>query len=93
MIQAATICINDEFLSSLPQDLQDLIIEETKAELLNVSEEVQQKEVDQEKILTDAGMKILEVDKEAFKDRMSDLIAEYELVWGEGLFDKIQSTK
>ena len=93
MIQAASICINEEFLKSLPEDLQKLMVEETQAELQAVSQDVLQKEVDQEKILTDAGMKIVETDKEAFQACMTDVIAEYEKVWGEGLYDRIQATK
>lgn len=92
MIQAATICINDDFLNSMPKDLRELIINETLAELQVVSQDVLKKEVDQEKILIDAGMQIIDVDRKAFKERMTDVISKYEKVWGEGLYERIQAT-
>lgn len=92
MIQAANISINEDFLNSLPEDLRELVINETMAELQAVSEDVLNKEVDQEKILIDAGMKIIDVDREAFAERMTDVFAEYEKKWGEGLYDRIQAT-
>ena len=93
MVQAATICINDDFLNSLPEDLRQLVIDETIAELQVVSEDVLTKEKEQEKILTDAGMEIIDTDTEAFKNNMNDVIQKYEAVWGEGLYDSIQATK
>ena len=93
MVQAATICINEDFLQGLPEDLQELVLTETMNTLNAVSQDSLDKETSQISILTDAGMEIVEVDREAFKATCRPLIDEYEPVWGEGLYERIQATK
>lgn len=93
MVQAATICINEKFLQSLPEDLRELILTETQNTLNAVSQDNLGKEESQLSILTDADMEIVEVDREAFKTACQPLIEEYESVWGEGLYDRIQAAK
>lgn len=89
-VQAEFIIINDEFLQSLPEDIQKILKEEAiKAadEMTKLYEEANNKAID---TLKENGMVIVEgVDKEAFREATQPMWEKWQSQWGEGLHNKV----
>jgi len=94
VIQVTPITISQKKYDSLPDDLKkilnDVIAEET--EVVN-----KQMVLDEQKMIDEFGAmpnhKVVEVDKEAFRQATQSVIKQFENDWGKGLYEKIQEVK
>lgn len=62
--------------------------------MLEITPEINNEISDMENAMLEAllksGMQVIEPDIEAFKESTAEVIQEYECIWGEGLYEKIQ---
>ncbi|MDR3231407.1 MAG: DctP family TRAP transporter solute-binding subunit [Synergistaceae bacterium] len=91
-VQSATFTVSEKTYRSLPDDLKKIVLDEMKAEALETTKDVKQKEIDQLAELRKLGMEVVEVDVSAFAKKVKEIIPTFEQQWGVGLYDKIQGT-
>jgi tripartite ATP-independent transporter DctP family solute receptor len=91
-VQSATFTISEKTYQKLSDDLKKIVLDEMKAEALDTTKDVQQKEIDQLVELQKLGMEVVEVNVEAFAEKVKEIIPTFEKQWGVGLYDKIQAT-
>lgn len=85
------VCTSEKFFQSLPEDLQQLLIDETRALAPMAAELVSQGEQDAIKLFEDAGVKIYDnVDVDAFREACA-IFDDSIPGWGEAVYNEIQA--
>ena len=91
VVQSTSMCINEDVLASLPQDLQDILIDTAYKGQFEANQAMEDWENETLKELEGLGMTIVEPDVDAFKTISAGVVSEYESLWGEGLYEELQA--
>ena len=91
VVQSTSMCINEDVLASLPQDLQDILIDTAYEGQFEANQAMEDWENETLKELEGLGMTIVEPDVDAFKTISAGVVSEYESLWGEGLYEELQA--
>ncbi|HZG79395.1 MAG TPA: C4-dicarboxylate TRAP transporter substrate-binding protein [Brevibacillus sp.] len=82
--------MSEKIFSSLPQEYQEILLEEAKAAGEKMSQEtIKQSEEFEQKLIAE-GVKIVEPDIEAFREATKVVYKNLEQSWTPGLYDRIQ---
>jgi len=82
--------MSEKIFSSLPQEYQEILLEEAKAAGEKMSQETIKQSEEFEKKLIEEGVKIVEPDIEAFREATKVVYKNLEQSWTPGLYDRIQ---
>jgi TRAP-type C4-dicarboxylate transport system substrate-binding protein len=95
LLNASSICINDKKFTSLPKDLQDILVAAAK----EAGDYFSKLGIDgydkDKKEMESKGAKFIVVDQKLFQEKVKSLIVEMEDQgkWSKGLYQKIQDIK
>lgn len=85
------VIVNSDWLESLPDELRTIVVEEAKAAGKMNTDLVLEGENSLRAEIESKGIKFVEADYNAFRDAVQPIFAEKMDVWGQDLFDRIQS--
>lgn len=89
VVQSTTMCINQDKLDALPQDLQEILIKDAYDGQFEANDRMEKWENDTLDKLEGLGMTIVEPDVDAFKAISANVVKKYEDVWGAGLYEQL----
>ena len=82
--------VNKDFFNNLKPEYQQIILDAVKEATKWGDDQIEKKEEELEQKLKEAGMKIIEVDKEAFRKAAIPGIKEVAKGWAPGVWDEIK---
>jgi TRAP-type C4-dicarboxylate transport system substrate-binding protein len=82
--------MSDKVLSSLPKDLQDLVLKSAKEASAYGDKLTMEQEEDYKKKLAEKGMKVIEVDLKAFMDKTKPAVEKIRSKWAPGVYEEVQ---
>ena len=85
VIAAVTYTIDNNVWQSMPADLQEIVMQCVQDSCNSISEDIKAQEEGLIASLTEKGMNIVEVDKEAFKANAQSIYDDYADIWGDWL--------
>lgn len=85
------ITINEAFYQSLSPEDQQILLEEVRAAGDWQNELVRQEDFENIALLQQHGMKVVEVDRDAFREATAKVYEDYEHLWGAELYEAIRA--
>jgi TRAP-type C4-dicarboxylate transport system substrate-binding protein len=82
--------MSDKVLSSLPKDLQDLVLKSAKEASAYGDKLTMEQEEDYKKKLAEKGMKVVQVDLKAFMAKTQPAVEKIRPKWAKGVYEEVQ---
>lgn len=82
--------MSDKVLTSLPKDLQDIVLKSAKEASAYGDQITKEQEEDTKKKLAEKGMKIVNVDVKPFMAKAQPAVEKIRLKWAKGVFEEVQ---
>lgn len=85
VIAAVTYTIDNNKWNSMPEDLQEVVLQCVRESCESITKDIQEQEAGLLDTLKEKGMNIIEVDKDAFKANVQSIYDKYADTWGDWL--------
>ena len=93
ILSVTPIVVSDKKLQSLPANLRKILIDSVNEVGPTINSEILAKEQSLIEEFKKSGMIVVQPDVNAFRKAAASVVAEFENIWGKGLYDKIQAVK
>lgn len=91
VVQSTSMCINSDVLNSLPDDLREILINMAYEGQFTANQLMEDWEQEKLSELSSLGMTIVEPDVDAFKAISAGVVKQFESLFGEGMYEQLQS--